>query len=300
MKSPWKFSLSLPFWPRLIGRISIALLLNAGMAIGQASSAQKETAPPRALAFGVVSIRQNMSPVDVKRAGPPQFGATPDGYRMTDMPLDIAIMTAFPSQSTGAMFSPDDIAGFPDWAKREGYDIEAKVAEEDLPEWQNPALQPAMLRAMLQTMLAERCKIVVHHETRESVVYLLVIGKNGPKFKETDPGKAHPIGTTLPGGATIVPSSNALNLYGTSMNTLATLLSGMGKMGRPIQDRTGLTGRYDIVIPKPAAAAEGAGPVSDSSDVVYSALEALGLKLQSGKSTVETLVVDHIERPTAN
>jgi uncharacterized protein (TIGR03435 family) len=283
----------------MIGKIGIVVLLCAGMTISQ-SSAQKEAAPTKPLAFEVVSIRQNMSPVDVKRPGPPQFGPTADGYRMTDMPLVFAIMTAFPSQSAGAMFDPVDIAGVPDWAKHDGYDIEAKVAEEDLSKWQNPALQPAMLRAMLQTMLAERCRIVVHHEAKESTVYFLVIGKNGPKLKETDPAKAHPAGTALPDGTTVVPSSSALNLYGASMSTLATVLSAIGKMEHPIQDRTGLAGRYDIVIPKPAPAAEGARPVSDSSDEAYSAVEALGLKLQSGKSNVETLVIDHLERPTAN
>lgn len=284
----------------MIRKLCIAGTLCAGLAIAQSTAVPSVTPRTKPLAFGVVSIRQNTSPMDVKRAGPPQFGPTPDGWHMTNMPLALAIATAFPLPATGAMPNPDNIAGLPDWAKQNGFDIDARVSEEDLADWQKPALQPAMLQAMLQAMLAERCKIAIHRETKESMVYLLVLAKNGPKFKESDPAVAPPVGTTLPGGASVIASRRAVNLYGTSMSTLATVLSAMGKMDRPIQDRTGLKGRYDIVIQKPAPDAEGARAASDPSEMVFSAVEALGLKLQPGKSTVETLVVDHIDRPTAN
>jgi uncharacterized protein (TIGR03435 family) len=51
------------------------------------------------------------------------------------------------------------------------YDIDAKVSEADLPKWKDPTLQPAMLRAMLQAMLADRFNLALHRETKEVPIY---------------------------------------------------------------------------------------------------------------------------------
>jgi uncharacterized protein (TIGR03435 family) len=75
-------------------------------------------------------------------------------------------------------------------------------------------------------------------------------------------------------------------------------------VGRPIQDKTGLNGRYDVTIKfpnsdcAPPGSAEGAA--EDLGDVANSALNGLGLKLVSDKGLVETLVIDHMERPSSN
>jgi len=93
------------------------------------------------------------------------------------------------------------------------------------------------------------------------------------------------------------------------MQSLASLLSSIGgnAAGRPIQDRTDLTGRYDITLkrpdsvpPPPTSESAGGAAQDPSSAVVLSLVEDLGLKLVSSKAPVETLVIDHIERPTAN
>ena len=68
----------------------------------------------------------------------------------------------------------------------EPYDVVAKVEEADLADWQKPEVKQTMLRAMLQAMLAERCKVVVHHESKEVPVYDLVVAKGGPKFKQAE------------------------------------------------------------------------------------------------------------------
>ena len=186
---------------------------------------------------------------------------------------------------------------------QERYDIDAKVAQEDLAEWQKPAKQEVMLEGMLQALLVDRCKLQIHRENKDSSVYLMVVGKGGPKFKETDPAATHPAGVTLPGGATVVPTNDgSISMYRTSMGMLAALLSSLGRLGRPIQDKTGLTGLYDIVIPRPdiGPPMTGAGGAPDMTDVVMSMVDGLGLKLESGKSSVVTLVVDHIEKPSEN
>ncbi|HEY4379812.1 MAG TPA: TIGR03435 family protein [Acidobacteriaceae bacterium] len=283
----------------MIGKICATILLSVGVAMGQAASPEPAK-PAKSMAFEVASIRQNTTPMD-QRMGPPQFGPTPDGYRLANMPLAMVIMTAYPaSEGGGALLTPDRISGLPDWGMQDRYDIVAKVAEEDLPEWQKPAKQTEMLQAMLQTLLADRCKIKVHRDSKELPVYMLTVGKNGPKFKESDPAEQHAPGMTLPGGATMVPSQNGgMSMYGTSMGMLATLLSSMGRVGRPVQDKTGLTGKYDITIQRPDMGG-GGGAAVDPTDMVFTVVNALGLKLEPSKASVETLVVDHIEKPSEN
>ena len=297
----------------MIGKLVWVAILSAGIAMGQASSAPAtKGATPNTLAFDVVSIRQNQAADTQRRNGPPQFGPTADGYRMVGAPLVLPIITAYIPQTGAAAFMPDQIKGLPDWVMRDSYDIDAKVSEEDMAEWQKPASQKTMLPAMMQALLEDRFKLAVHREIKDAPVYLLTVGKGGPKFKESDPTVEHPDGVKLPWGGVLVQSKGAPTLYGTSMASLATLLSSFGGgqgAGRQIQDKTGLTGRYDITLkppdmgppPPPSPGdAGGAALASDPTSMLFTLVEGLGLKLESGKQPVETLVIDHMERPSEN
>ena len=255
------------------------------------------------MAFDVVSIRQNVSQ---QRNGPPVFGPTADGYRMVGAPLILPIITAYVPTVGAAAFAPDQITGLPDWAMRDAFDIDAKVAEEDRPEWQKPAAQKAMLQAMMQSLLADRCKVKVHREVKEVAVSSLMVGKGGPKFKPTNPDEKHE-GMTLPFGGTMAPGQNGMTLYAAPISSLAFLLSTMGRMGtgRPIVDKTGLTGLYDISISMQNMAPPSAGPEGGASDpggggMIDMVVDALGLRLEPAKASVETLVIDHIEKPSEN
>jgi uncharacterized protein (TIGR03435 family) len=230
---------------------------------------------------------------------------------MVGGPLLLPIITAYIPQTGAAAFMGDQIKGLPDWVMRDAYDIDAKVSEEDMAEWQKPASQKTMLPVMMQSLLEDRFKLAVHREIKDAPVYLLTVGKGGPKFKETDPTVEHPDGIKLPWGGVVVASANGATLYGTSMASLATLLSSFGGQGagRQIQDKTGLTGRYDITLkppdmgppPPPSPGdAGGAALASDPTSMLFTLVEGLGLKLESGKQPVETLVIDHIERPSEN
>jgi uncharacterized protein (TIGR03435 family) len=278
-----------------------------GTAVAQAPA--KDAAPTKPLAFDVVSIRENPAALTQRRNGPPQFGPTGDGYRMVGGPLLLPIITAYIPQTGAAAFMGDQIKGLPDWVMRDAYDIDAKVSEEDMAEWQKPASQKTMLPAMMQSLLEDRFKLAVHREIKDELVYLLTVGKGGPKFKESDPTVEHPDGTKLPWGGVLVQSKGAPTLYDTSMASLATLLSSLGGQGagRQIEDKTGLTGRYDITIKPPDMGppptpgdAGGAALASDPTSMLFTLVEGLGLKLESGKQPVETLVIDHIERPSEN
>lgn len=253
--------------------------------------------------FEVVSIRQNKTGVSAK-PGVLQLGSTPDGWHMINSPLTAAILVAYVPQSGGsAFYGGDNLIGFPEWTKNERYDIDAKVFEADQAEWQKPTSQPAMLQARIQAMLAERCKLVVHRDTKEVPVYSLVIGKNGPKFKQASPDDPHPSGQALPGGGVVVvENGGTLHFYGAPVNTLASVLSSAA--GRPVQDKTGLTGRYDFQLQRPTTSGpstqQEASSASDPGHSIFSVVEDLGLKLQPVKGSVETLVLDHIERPSEN
>lgn len=308
----------------MFGKILLAGFVCAGIAVGQTTStpttAAKVTpsaasttpttvaAPAKAYAFDVVSIRQNISEI------PGDFGnPTVDGYRMINSSLGLVMNTAYVPQVGGAAFySPGQVKGLPDWAGSERYDIDARISDADRSAWQNPAKQKVMLRSMLQAMLVERCRLAVHREIKDASVYSLVVGNSGIKFKETDPAVDPPSGTKLPWGGVVVNSSDgrSMSFYGTSMASLASLLSnilsGMGQLVGTVQDKTGLTGRYDYVIkfppiePRGQGDAQGAFTAPDPSSVAFTAVEALGLKLEKGKGQVETLVIDHIERPSEN
>ena len=270
------------------------------IAVGQSAPAPAVMAPVKAYAFEVVSIRQNQS---APQTGKPQFGPTADGYRMTNLPLMVVIMTAYVPQSSGATLFTNNIVGLPDWARDDSYNIDARVGEADLAEWQNPKLQPAMLRAMLQAMLADRFKLVAHREVKEVAVYSLVVAKGGPKFKEATPDEPHPGTMAIPGGGGYMAPGDGggkVQFYDATMATFGSILSNLA--GRPIQDKTGLTGRYDFSFQKPTPnSSPSAGQdAADPGPTIFSVMDDLGLKLEPAKGETETLVIDHVERPSEN
>jgi uncharacterized protein (TIGR03435 family) len=240
--------------------------------------------------------------------GMPVFGPTADGYRMVGMPLILPILTAYVPSTGAAAFPEGQITGLPDWATRDAFDIQAKVADEDLPAWQKPDAQKAMLQAMLQSLLVDRCKMTVHRQVKEVAVYSLIVVKSGPKFKPTNPDETHD-GMKLPFGGTMSQAKDGMTLYAAPMASLAYMLSSMGSRGgtgRPIQDKTGLTGLYDIVFSMRDMGPQQSGPQSGTAasdpggDMISALLDSLGLKLESTKAPVETLVIDHIEKPSQN
>lgn len=257
---------------------------------GQTASADVPTA--KTYAFDIVSFRQN------KAGGQqtPNFGPTTDGYHANALPILATILRAYvPLTNQQGYYTMDRIKGAPDWVTADRYNIDAKVSDADLAEWQKPDSQKVMLPSMLQTFLADRTKLQVHRETKESTVFNLVPGKGGVKFKETAPDAAVPAGISLPAGGTLVPGNGrTLKFYGATMASLAQVLSNF--VGYPVQDKTGLTGKYDFELEReeqPDGAPPNPGPPA------Y-AVDALGLHLDKSKSVVDTLVIDHIERPTEN
>ena len=227
-----------------------------------------------------------------------------------DCPLLIAVALAYvPADSRdplGFVFN-DRIVNAPDWLKTERYDIEARIDDSDALAWKDPAAQKEMLRARMQSLLAQRCKLEVHRETKDKSTYALVVGKNGPRLKpaeSTDPAAIrakHPDAFVVPGASGMFgfgqgPGDHVI--YAASMATLALLLS--SDAGKPVIDKTGLTGAYDIHI-KGMQNAASLNADTDTGNSVFAVVqEQLGLKLEPQKDPVEVLVIDRVDRPSPN
>ena len=140
---------------------------------------------------------------------------------------------------------------------------------------------------MLQTLLAERFKLVVHRETKDVPGLALVVDKKGPRIKPVEPGDSG-----WSSGPNMVQGTKA------SMAQFADALS--TALNRPVKDFTGLPDVYDIKIQWAPDMPTSSDP-TDLPGSVYAAVQELGLRLQVQKVPVEVVVVDHIERvPTQN
>ena len=262
-----------------------------GTLIFLAPTAQAQAPVPVKHVFDAVSIR----PHDPKLP-PGPIGPGPDGYRAIDEPLAAIILDAYFPRVSQARWP---LKNLPAWGLSEHYDIVAKVSPADFAAWKeqtdnwNPATPNWILMEMLQSMLADRCKLVVHSVPWQADGYALVVGKHRPKLRPAAPDEKIPAtAIRIPEDGRMVPfrdrNNPVLTFYQTSMASLAAELMTMSPM--PVIDRTGLHGKFDFILPKRDV---GGGPV------VWD-FESLGLQLEPIKIPTEDIVIDHIERPSAN
>jgi uncharacterized protein (TIGR03435 family) len=269
-------------------KISIGFVL-AGSLFGAALAMAQSPAANEPQRFEIISIRQNLLPDAVER-----FGPTADGYQAMNTSLSVSLLLAYPPTSGQTVYPSDQIEGLPAWMREERYDVDARIDPEQLSVWQGPKAQQKLLPRLLQNLLAERCKLKAHIEEKEMASFSLVVAKGGPKFTESKPDAVLPAGVFMPGGGVMVPEEQGrvMHFYRIPLSVLTTVLSHMS--GSPVVDRTGLKGKYDIVLDK-GEPREG-GYFNTAIEVV----SQLGLKLVSQKNVVEILVIDHVERPSEN
>jgi uncharacterized protein (TIGR03435 family) len=167
------------------------------------------------------------------------------------------------------------------------YEIVARVPGE-----KPPSLDDA--REMLQTLLAERFQLKVHHESKEMPVYFLVAGRGGPKME--------PSNSAAPCRVRTVLAADGRNNEETFTNCpVERLADRLGNMigDHPVLDRTGLAGTYDfklIAIPAYRSRAR-----TDPVDIPpTTAVGELGLRMVVQRAQVDILIVDHLEKPTEN
>jgi bla regulator protein BlaR1 len=254
--------------------LSIAAMpaLNAS---AQASATAEASAHP-AVSFDVASVRPNKA----EGSNNTTWHHDKDTIRLTyvDTPLIYCLQKAYDLKEY-------QISG-PDWLKSVRYDIAASgpYAGDDQA-W----------RIMLQQLLAERFNLKVHLKSRKLPVYTLAIGKIGPRLQKTEAAAA---------GSNLTVRNGQLTAQRISMASFADFLSRV--VDRPVLDKTGLAGRFNFTLHYSELAQstnpQQANAAIDTSDpIIFTALqEQLGLKLESTKGPVETLVIDHVEQPSEN
>jgi len=186
------------------------------------------------------------------------------------------------------------IVGAPEWFATDKFDIDGVPDVEGEP-------SSAQFKMLFQSLLAERFGLKFHHDQKELSVYALTVAKSGPKLTETTHRPEDPsnFGFRKPGELKV---SNA---------TMRDFCDGMqgSVMDKPVVDHTGLTKRYDFLLSWTPDESQFAGrfPVPPASDdpnappSLYTALqEQLGLKLEATKAAADVIVIDHVEKPSAN
>jgi uncharacterized protein (TIGR03435 family) len=183
----------------------------------------------------------------------------------------------------------EQIVGGPKWLDQETYNILAKAERAEA------AATPAgpgsaswdRLRARLQTLLAERCRLAVRRDAKATPGYALVPAKGGAKLT--------PATNPLPPGT--VRSRGAINGRSGTMHMLAAVLTHY--VGRPVVDRTGLTESYDYKL-EYADEGEPDATVDESASLFTALQEQLGLKLEATRVSLETIVIERVEKPSDN
>ncbi len=190
--------------------------------------------------------------------------------------------------------TPSAISGGPGWIETDGYDILAKTPGEA-----RPSLDQQM--AMLRSLLADRFKLSFHREQKELSIYALTVAKNGPKLKDSAaPPDQLPVLTNH-----IFPDHVSLPGRNATMAQLASVLQ-RAVADRPVIDKTGLAGEYDFDLEWTADETQFGGqirgtPAQPTRPGLFAAMqEQLGLRLEATRSPVDVLVIDRVERPSAN
>jgi uncharacterized protein (TIGR03435 family) len=297
----------------LLGVFYISLVTSLPSLVGQSAASQAPANQPAVPtsdkpAFDVASVKVNKSasPIAIRN----NLGQ-PGGYvTITNAPLRILIADAYLFVAPDINFR---ISGGPRWIDSEHFDIEATAEG-------NPTLEQKKL--MLQSLLTERFKLMMHHEPRSLPVYALVLakaGKTGPQLiPPADDTKCFdPFGLAAPAARAPCDVLFAFNQPDGSfavkgdltMEKFAGQLTGL--VGRLVVDRTELGGTFHVTLsytpqegqPGFRRGQGGEGSASDSSGApsIFTALqEQLGLKLESQTGPVDVLVIDHVEEPTPN
>jgi uncharacterized protein (TIGR03435 family) len=195
------------------------------------------------------------------------------------------------------------VSGAPEWRDETGriqlYDIEARAPGDGVPPMDE-------VRQMLQTLLAERFQLKFHRETKELQAYDLVLGNTPPKLKPGAPD--------VESKMDIIATRGILFRAKYTNFSISELVVRIGpQFDRPLFDKTGLSGGYDFALeympslpgtarmsPEEEAALATLYPPGEGLPLPVALQRQLGLKVVSAKEQVEILVIDHVERPSAN
>ena len=262
--------------------VSRRLVLSAAF---MTSLSQTQTLPKE---FDVATIKPNAANDNRFMIRPLPGG----GLTITGVPLKMLIMEAYDVRAF-------QVSGGPGWMSTERWDIEAKA------EGVQGQLPIGQTLKMLRALIADRFHLEVHHETKETTIYALLVSKNGSKLTNHTGEPPRPTERLR-----MRPGSISAKQVGIAALVRQLTL----QLGRQVVDKTGLTGEYDFTLewtPEPGQGGPesiglppdpGLVPPSDSNGPsIFTALqEQLGLRLDAQKGPVDVIVVDRAEKPEEN
>lgn len=285
--------------------VALSGLLCVGMICAQqpATKSAAQAAYVPSMTFDVASIRESRPEGTYRMGGPNPAHSSLVKFSNMDVPGLLAV-------AYGAQRS--QIMGLPDWAGGHSgpfFDVDAKSDESVDERLAKLSDEQAKLEKqhMLQMLLADRFQLRVHWEAKGSRIYELVLAKNGPKLlpagsEPPTPEELRKFGDKIPPihQRTISLSGADYVGHSCSMDFLARWLSGSIN-GTPVVNKTGLTGTYDFDLKYRGYTLDDASDDPSVSPPLIEALpDQLGLRLQLAKGQKQFLVIDHIDRPSAN
>ena len=243
-------------------------------ALAYCSVVGRAQAPASLPAFEVATIKASnaaSAPMSIRRL--------PGGRLVTsNTPLAMLINWAYQLDEGRLLGAPKGLDAI-------RFDVAANAPEQD------PVA--GRMQLMMRTLLAERFKLVVHHETRELTAYTLVSDTGGPKVRA--------LNTAEPAGPNPFNMSDSGRLTGTRVTAdmLAIVLS--NQLGRPVRNVTGFTGAFDFVLRWSPDAATATLDDPDRPSLFTAVREQLGFRLVARKMPVDVIVIDHVDStPTEN
>lgn len=313
----------------LAGILAVAIPVILGLTNAPELRAQAEPVPK----FEVASVRPS-PPLQLPLAAPIRAGMFLDRGR-----AEFKLMSLRDLMLIAYRIKPYQLTGGPDWLAIDVFDIVATIPQDG---------SATRVPEMLQALLAERFGLRIQRENREMPVYALTVARGGPKFRELPPDDPQaeldypkpPAGGIVAGvGGTVDPApvrigpvagredgspvfdgrgnptaeSLHMEIPRATMARLASILTSMAD--RPVVDRTGLAGTYEIgfdipsmdawravMMPMPGKIPRAAPPPEDpTGGSIFESVQSLGLRLERDKAAIETIVVGHVEKtPTEN
>ncbi len=253
--------------------LSIAIAASTALRAQTGTNTSHATAP----AFDVAAIRQTLT-----TRGRPRITSSPfDGnFTASNATLKLLLEYAYGLPQT-------QVIGGPNWLNSTRFDIQAKTSASVSDHLHALPYDKGKLQKqqMLRSLLADRFKLEAHQETRELNVFALVVAKNGPKLDKSEEGT--PIVRGWEGHLTVEGGENTVANFAAELSK---------RVNRIVLDKTGIKGRYSIDLDWSED-----NDIDDDSPSLFTAIrEQLGLRLQSERTTVPVLIIDHVEMPSAN
>ena len=224
---------------------------------------------------------------------------TADGFNWRNTTAQDLLVYAFDLRAPHVSDKERVMSGGARWMNFDWYDVQARMSDANIAALKKlgPHDRDLYKRELIQSMLADRFKLRVHHMTRESAAWELVVAKNGPK--NLKPGRE---------GAESRPfitDFNHIRFQNGPISMLVDFLITLQNV--PVVDKTGLTGKYNFSLEfsrdpdTPMPPGQSLPPTNDSEPTIRDALvDQLGLKLIPTQVPLDDIVIDHIEKPSPN